>query len=182
VTRNATGTIKRINAAVVVNHRVATDAKGKTTSTPLSNDEIEKLTALVRESIGFSKERGDSIKLINAPFRVDTLPKEEVQPMWRQPWLIDLVRAAAVPAALALVALLVVTGLIKPALKAAGAAQPGGRLNALVSDPIAQTAHAPAALAGPLADKRLNDARELAKQHPAAVANIVREWVKTEAA
>ena len=36
VTRNATGTVKRLNAAVVVNHRSVTDAKGKTTTTPLS--------------------------------------------------------------------------------------------------------------------------------------------------
>src|SRR5262245_23658723 len=70
VTRNATGIVKRLNAAVVVNHRVITDAKGKTTSTPLTNDEVEKLTALVRESIGFNKDRGDSVKLINAPFRM----------------------------------------------------------------------------------------------------------------
>jgi flagellar M-ring protein FliF len=59
VTRNATGSVKRLAAAVVVNHRVTTAANGKTTSTPLSSDEIEKLTALVQESIGFSKERGD---------------------------------------------------------------------------------------------------------------------------
>jgi flagellar M-ring protein FliF len=36
VTRNATGTVRRLNAAVVVNHRTSTDAKGKTTSTPLT--------------------------------------------------------------------------------------------------------------------------------------------------
>ena len=72
VTRNATGNVKRLNAAVVVNHRSVTDAKGKTTQVPLTADEIEKLTALVRESIGFNKERGDSVKVINAPFRVET--------------------------------------------------------------------------------------------------------------
>ena len=71
VTRNATGTVKRLNAAVVVNHRSVTDAKGKTTTTPLSGDEVEKLTALVRESIGFKQDRGDSVKVINAPFKVD---------------------------------------------------------------------------------------------------------------
>jgi flagellar M-ring protein FliF len=32
VTRNATGNVRRLNAAVVVNHRSNTDAKGKTTS------------------------------------------------------------------------------------------------------------------------------------------------------
>ncbi|HET9206603.1 MAG TPA: flagellar M-ring protein FliF C-terminal domain-containing protein, partial [Burkholderiaceae bacterium] len=182
VTRNATGNVKRLNAAVVVNHRVVTDAKGKTTSTPLTNDEIEKLTALVQEAIGFSKERGDSIKLINAPFRNETMvPKADAQPLWQQPWLLDLVRAAAVPAALVVVALLVMTGLIKPALKAAATSPVGRQLDAVVADPLAPPQpSAPLALASPQSEKTLADARALAKQNPAAVAHIVRDWVSKE--
>jgi flagellar M-ring protein FliF len=181
VTRNATGIIKRLNAAVVVNHRVVTDAKGKTTSTPLSADEVEKLTALVQESIGFSKERGDSVKLINAPFRTEVMPKIDAAPMWQQPWLIDLVRAAAVPAALVLVALLVVSGVIKPALKAAAGPTTGRQLNTVVADAPTATPAAALALSAPTADKQLTDARELAKQNPAAVAHIVRDWVSKDA-
>jgi len=179
VTRNATGIVKRLNAAVVVNHRVITDTKGKTTSTPLSNDEVEKLTALVRESIGFNKERGDSIKLINAPFRTEALPKAaDALPPWQQPWLIDLVRAAAVPAALVLVALLVVGGVIKPALKAAAGPTMGRQLDAMVADsPHLAAPAVPLALGAPPGDKHVSDARELAKQNPAAVAHIVRDWV-----
>jgi len=179
VTRNATGIVKRLNAAVVVNHRVNTDAKGKTTSTPLTNDEVEKLTALVRESIGFNKERGDSLKVINAPFRMETMPKVDPLPLWQQPWLVDLVRAAAVPAALALVALLVVVGIIKPALKTASTTMVGQKLNAVVADPVQQptTPSAPLSLTAPHAEKQLNDARALAQQNPAAVAHIVRDWV-----
>jgi flagellar M-ring protein FliF len=183
VTRAATGNVKRLNAAVVVNHRVVTDAKGKTTSTPLTNDEVEKLTALVQEAMGFSKERGDSIKLINAPFRIETLPKVEAAPVWQQPWLLDLVRAAAVPGALVIVALLVVSGLIKPAFKAAATSAPMGRqLDAVVADPLAPQPSAPLALASPQSEKTLADARALAKQNPAAVAHIVRDWVSKESA
>jgi len=182
VTRNATGNVRRLNAAVVVNHRVVTDAKGKTTSTPLTNDEVEKLTALVQEAIGFSKERGDSIKLINAPFRTETMPKAEAAPVWQQPWLLDLVRAAAVPTALVIVALLVVSGLIKPALKAAASSPVGRQLDAVVADPLAAPQPAaPLALASPQSEKTLADARALAKQNPAAVAHIVRDWVSKEA-
>lgn len=180
VTRNATGQVKRLNAAVVVNHRVVTDAKGKTTSTPLSADEVEKLTALVQESIGFNKDRGDSIKLINAPFRTEAVPKVDAAPVWQQPWLVDLVRAAAVPTALVIVALLVVSGLIKPAFKAAAASSVGGKLDAVVGDPIATPSAPTLALSAPLADKHLQTARDLAKQNPAAVAHIVRDWVSKE--
>src|SRR5207245_9296533 len=117
VTRNATGTVKRLNAAVVVNNRGVTDAKGKTTQVALTADEMEKLTALVRESIGFSKERGDSVKVINAPFKVDLITKNDL-PCWKQPEVVDMLRAAAVPAALVLIAMLVFFRLIRPALKA----------------------------------------------------------------
>jgi flagellar M-ring protein FliF len=73
VTRNATGMVRRLNAAVVVNHKSSTDAKGKTTSQPLAPEEMEKLTALVQESIGFSQQRGDSVKVINAPCKVEAV-------------------------------------------------------------------------------------------------------------
>ena len=61
VKREASGVIKRLNAAVLVNHRSSTDAKGKVSSTPLAQEELDKLTSLVQESIGFNKERGDSV-------------------------------------------------------------------------------------------------------------------------
>lgn len=180
VTRNATGTVKRLNAAVVVNNRSVTDAKGKTTQVPLSTDEMEKLTALVQESIGFSKERGDSVKVINAPFKVDPQAKNEL-PWWKQPEVIDMLRAAAVPAALALVALIVFFGLIRPALKALlakPAVVPGANLNVVSDDDLVPVA--PRVLEPPKMTEQLIGARQLAKENPAAVASIVRGWVSGE--
>jgi flagellar M-ring protein FliF len=179
VTRNATGTVKRLAAAVVVNHRVTTAANGKTSSTPLTGDEIEKLTALVQESIGFSRERGDSVKLINAPFRVESAPKPDVLPLWQQDWFLDALRAGATPAALALVALLIVLTLVRPAFKAVRTAAPeqADRLHLVADEPLPRSAPA---LAAPRNGVRLEDARAVAKQNPAAVANIVRDWVKAD--
>ena len=119
VTRNATGLVRHLNAAVVVNQRVNTDAKGKTTSTPLTQDEMDKLTALVEEAIGFDKTRGDSVKVINAPFKAEASMKADDVPLWKQSWLLDLLRAGAVPAGLTLVALAVLFGLVRPAVMAA---------------------------------------------------------------
>jgi len=87
-----------------------------------------------------------------------------------------------VVAAAALLALIVVFGAVRPALKAAQpAAAP--RLNAVVDD--VQALPTPAAglpqLEAPEADNRLLLARSLAKDNPAAVANIVRTWVAKEA-
>ncbi len=186
VTRNATGTVKRLNAAVVVNHRTATDAKGKTTTTPLTNDEIGKLTALVQESIGFKQDRGDSVKVINAPFKVEKIEKVDL-PLWKQPEIIDMLRAAAVPAGLALLGLIVFFGMIRPAMKAALAPPPppapGQQLTAVVDDDTAlPEPGTPAALPAPKSSEHLDAARALAKENPAAVANIVRGWVSGEAA
>ena len=179
VTRNASGNVKRLNAAVVVNNRSVTDAKGKTTQVPLSVEEIDKLTALVRESIGFNKERGDSVKVINAPFKVEPINTVDI-PLWKNPDVIDTVRGLAVPAGLALVALLVFFGLVRPALKAAlappPAPAPGATLTAVVDDEQVLPA-----LPAPKSALHLAQAKTLAKENPAAVAGIVRGWVSGEA-
>jgi len=184
VTRNATGNVKRLNAAVVVNHRVTTAPNGKTSSTPLSNDEVEKLTSLVQEAIGFSKDRGDSVKLINAPFKADAIPKAQDLPIWKQDWVIDLVRSGATPAALVLVALIILFGFVKPALKAAAPAPAapvqGGKVNVVADDAVSLPSGAPPMLEAPRAAEHLATARNVAKENPAAVANIVRGWVKAE--
>jgi flagellar M-ring protein FliF len=187
VTRNAAGGVRRLNAAVVVNHRVATDAKGKTTSTPLSDKEIEQLTALVQQGIGYNAERGDVVKIVNAPFRVETPPAAEELPLWKQPWLLDLLRSAAAPMALALVALVIVLKLIRPALVAMLAKPepaPGSQLDEIVDGevPIKPPISASAlrALQAPQTNERLEAARAMAKANPAAVAHIVRGWVNGE--
>ena len=179
VTRTASGNIKRLNAAVVVNNRAVVDAKGKTTQVPLSNEEIDKLTALVRESIGFNKERGDSVKVINAPFKIETLAPVDV-PFWKQPDTLDLVRVLALPAALALVALLVFFGLVRPGMKAMLAAPrytPGTQISALENEQPALPL-----LSAPQNNVRLEDARKMARTNPAAVAGILRSWVDGETA
>jgi flagellar M-ring protein FliF len=181
VTRNASGTIKRVNVAVVVNNGATVDAKGKKTAVPLTAEEIEKLTALVKESIGFKSERGDSVKVINAPFKVESLTVTEV-PWWRGPDTFDLLRSIAFPAALGLVALLVFFGMVRPGMKAVLAARlpAGTRLDAVADD-----AESLPALPAPQAvrtTERIEGARQMARQNPAAVAGILRGWVDGEPA
>jgi len=187
VTRNATGLVRHLNAAVVVNQKVNTDAKGKTTSTPLSQDEMDKLTALVQEAIGFDQTRGDSVKVINAPFKAEAALKAEELPLWKQQWLLDLLRAGGVPAGLTLVALAVLFGLVRPAVMAALAppvVEPRDEgLNAVVDDANELPMDAlPELLEAPHMAKKLESARQLAKDNPTVVANIVRDWVNGESA
>ncbi len=187
VTKNAVGSVKRLSAAVVVNHRTGTDAKGKPTTTPLTDKEIEQLTALVQQGIGFNAERGDVVKVVNAPFRVEAPPPADDTPLWKQPWLLDLLKSAAAPLALAVVALLIVTKLIRPAVVAATAPPPAPEPGSQVDEVVAGDTALPApdqlqALAAPGVDPRLEAARTLARENPVAMANIVSGWVSGEGA
>jgi flagellar M-ring protein FliF len=194
--RGATGQVRRLSAAVVVNYASVGDAQGKVTPTALSAQQIEQMTALVRESIGYSKERGDSVNLMNAPFLVDGSAPAEL-PLWKRPELLDMVRGLAWPVALALLGAVVLFGFVRPGMKALASQRPalaapaqGAQLSALIADEPQRPA-----LAGPEIERlpgtassevpeqaRLEGARQMARQNPVAVANIVKTWVNGDAA
>jgi flagellar M-ring protein FliF len=192
VVRGATGVVKRLSAAVVVNYQTNPEDKGKPVAKPLSDQQLEKMTALARESIGFSKERGDSVNLMNAPFAVEKTSMSEL-PIWKEPEVQDLARSLAWPVGTLLLGALLLMGFVRPAFKAAAqsaaaqrAAPAGAQLNAVVADDTARALlPAPAKKGEPLPptvhELRLTDARQLAKDNPMAVASIVKSWVNGEA-
>lgn len=184
VVRAGSGVIKRLSAAVVINNRVETDARGRTTSTPLSEQQMEKMTALVRETIGFSKDRGDSVNLMNAPFAQEKISLPET-PFWKQAEVLDMARSFAWPVGTLLLAALVLLGFIRPALKSLS--QPTQRrhqFDAMLADtPDRPLLAAPEArvAAGPTpGELALDDARKLTRDNPAAVAGIVKHWINGE--
>ncbi|MBA3059929.1 MAG: flagellar M-ring protein FliF [Gammaproteobacteria bacterium] len=190
VVRGGTGIVKRISAAVVVNHQSLTDAKGKTTTTPLTEQQIEQMTALVRETVGFNKERGDSVNLMNAPFATEKMVVVDL-PFWKQAEVQDLARSFAWPLGTLLFGALVLLGVIRPAIKTLAQSQPrvltqARQLDAIESEtPDRPQLAAPSrsnvpavATSGELA---LDDARKLTRDNPAAVANIVKTWINGEA-
>ncbi len=195
--RSATGQIRRLSAAVVVNYQGVADAAGKVVPTALSAQQVEQMTALVRESIGFNKERGDSVNLMNTPFLVDA-PVQVELPLWKRPETLELARSFAWPVGLVLIGAIVLLGMVRPGLKAMAAARPppgsitpalggpaaGSQLNAMVADmPERPALGAPEAVAVPSPQEqvpeqmRLEGARQMARQNPVAVANIVKTWV-----
>ncbi|MCO5355591.1 flagellar basal-body MS-ring/collar protein FliF [Acidovorax kalamii] len=191
VTRGSTGAVKRLSAAVVVNYQSGED-KGKPITKALTPEQIEQMTALVRETIGFNKDRGDSVNLMNTPFQVTAAPSTDV-PLWKQPEVIDLAKTFAWPVGAVLFAALVLLGLVRPALKAPAPAKasaapvPGGQLDALEADtPERPALPAPSkkdeALPATPEQLRLEDARVLAKENPVAVANILKTWLNGDSA
>ena len=188
VVKGASGVVKRINAAVVINNFVKTDDKGKVSSTPLTDAQLEKMTALVREAVGFNKDRGDSVNLMNAPFATEKVEVIET-PVWRQPVVLDLAQSLAWPLGTLALATLVLLGFVKPALKTFAESRPQIRevqLDAMESEeperPQLAAPHAhhePAPISN--SELRMEEARQLTRDNPAAVANIVKTWINGEA-
>lgn len=185
--RAASGEVRRVNVAVLVNHRTTLDTKtGKPNSVALPAEEMEKLTALVQEAVGFNKDRGDSVRVVNIPFRAEPKAEPEAVPVWQQPWLIDLLKVGGLPAALTLVALMLLFGVVRPALRPdpppPAPPEPAKALNAVVDDTEALPGPDDAAMLAlennQKVEAQLTDAREMAKQNPAAVANILRAWME----
>ncbi len=205
VTRGGTGAIKRLSAAVVVNHQAAADEKGSPTTKALTPEQIEQMTALVRETIGFNRDRGDSVNLMNAPFVLDR-PVEDTRPLWQRPETLETARSLAWPVGMVLLAAIIILGLIRPGMKAmmapkvepveltetggpggtGGAGGAGGaQLDALVAGEEERPALAgpdgtPLALPMTEHQTRLEAARKLARENPMAVANIVKDWINGE--
>jgi flagellar M-ring protein FliF len=187
VVREATGTVKRLSAAVVVNHKTTLDKAGKPVTAPIPPQQLEQMTALVRETIGFNQTRGDSVNLVNAAFNDVKRPEAEALPFWQQADTMDLARSMAFPAGMVLLALIVFLGLVRPALKLMKA-PPAQRevtpLNAILNEaPERPGLPQPSAPDEDTPERRrLSDAKRLALENPAAVANIVKGWVNGEAA
>ena len=78
---------------VVVDDIRTVGADGNPVNRERTPEEIERLTALVREAIGFDARRGDSVRVMNnsflTPEPVADLPEV---PMWEQGWFLDIVK------------------------------------------------------------------------------------------
>lgn len=182
VTRSSTGTIKRMTAAVVVNYLPGATAEGTVVPQALTEAQQAQMLALVRETIGYNAERGDSVNLMNAQFQQDTGRLASDLPLWQQPETIALAKSVMWPVGLVLAALILALGVVRPILKARKKKEQA-QLDLLAADEIERPA-----LAAPLKpgeptpeELRLQQARALAKQNPIAVANIVKTWVNGDA-
>ena len=175
-TRQPVGTIKRLSVAVVVNHRKVADADGKVASKALSADELEQINALVKEVMGYSQERGDSLNITNSAFSApETEPIAEL-PLWKQPDTIATAKEVGRNLLIAGLILFLVLGVLRPLLTKLSEARPAA------SGP-GNADEAVSAAAGGEPQQRdgfeanLTAAKELARSEPMLVANVVKEWV-----
>jgi flagellar M-ring protein FliF len=110
------GVIKRLTVAVVVNNKREVDAKGNVKFRPFTEPERAQLLELVQNAVGYDKDRGDSVNVVNTAF---SLPKDDTPPelpLWKQPDNIELAKEVGRYMLLAIVGAYLWFGYIRPAL------------------------------------------------------------------
>lgn len=176
-TRGGTGSIKRLSVAVVVNQKkTPPDKDGKSKSVPLSETEMQQVNDLVREAMGYNKARGDTLNVANVSF---TAPEKETLteiPLWKSPEVVAMARESVKYIVVAIVALLLWGRIIKPLFHAwLSAAEERRRKLELANKQTEIEQEAPP----PVRDYnvKLAEARDLAKQDPKVVAEVIKGWV-----
>lgn len=199
--QNPAGAVERLTVAVLVDQpRVEGEEEGEVVREAMSAEQIERITALVQDTVGFDADRGDRVNVVDAAFQDVAEQSEMPEPaLWEQPWAQELMRwAIAGLVALALI-LFVVRPLIKalvgraeagPARRGEGGEQglpPAGEAAAadqqrltgpdVESGSIAQRA----AEAGPdQSQERVEAAREMVNSDPALAANVIKNWLSED--
>ena len=172
-TRQPVGAIKRMSVAVVVNHRKLVDAEGNVSTKPLAAEEMAQINALVKEVMGYSKERGDSLNVTNSAFSVAEVEPAVEAPLWKRPEIIATAKDVGRNALIAGLVLFLVLGVLRPLLaklaevRPAAPAAPGADVTASVQRLATY-------------DQNLDAAKQLARNEPKLVANVVKEWVASD--
>ena len=79
------GKIKKVKTAVLVKNKIVETPEG-TVSQPLSDEDKEKITSLVKEAVGFNEDREDSIVVTSGDFiqEMDVITKKWYEESWFQ--------------------------------------------------------------------------------------------------
>ncbi len=107
------GEVKRISVAVVLNHRSGVDEEGNPVAQPYTEEELQQITRLVQDAVGYDPARGDQVVVSNLPFTESEQDVAPPLPIWQQPWLWNLLRQFIGPVLLLLLAVMV----LRPVLR-----------------------------------------------------------------
>jgi flagellar M-ring protein FliF len=171
-TKIVPGEIRRLSVAVVVNNKV--DKQGK--NIPLTSAELKQITDLAREAMGFNQQRGDTLNVANATF---SPPEKEAipdTPLWKDPETVSIGKEVLKYLVIALLAWLLWSRLIKPTLDRMAAAE---RTRQEAGPTSMMTADGEVVFMDPQAafERKLAEAKEIAKQDPKLVAGVIKEWI-----
>ncbi|MEH6346627.1 MAG: flagellar basal-body MS-ring/collar protein FliF [Bermanella sp.] len=112
-TQHQVGRIRRLTVSVAVNDRIkGNPLTGGLESLPWTSDELKSLELLVKDAVGFSAARGDSVSVINTAFLGGAQEIGEPE-FWRQPWFWEIVKQVLAGVFL----LIVIFGVIRPIVR-----------------------------------------------------------------
>ena len=180
--RNPVGVVRRLSVAVVVDDRLSTNEDGELVRTPRSQEELARLTALVKEAVGFNAQRDDSVNVINAAFVAEPEQQEEVQPWWQQPWVFDIGKQVLG----GLLALILIFTVLRPMLRSLTQVPEQARESK--DEPVDEVELQQQAMRAEVQremqvashEENLKTAKEIAKQDPKRVVQVVRSWLEEE--
>jgi len=192
-TQHQVGRLRRLTVSVAVNDRsIANPQTGLLETLPWSSDELKRLELLVKDSVGFSAARGDSVSVINTPFLGGAQEIGEPD-FWRQPWFWEIVKQVLA----GLFLLIVIFGVIRPMVRSLvdrgkqdEVAQIEGELDDLgegddlFGDDKVTLAGADEFLLPGASDgfeRQLDALKGLIAEDPARVAQAFKKWVNDEA-
>ncbi len=189
-TKQSIGNIKRLTAAVVVNHRKKVDENGEVTHVALTEDELKEINNLVREAMGYSEKRGDSLTVTNSLFIEQDVSSATV--FWKDPENIVLAKDFGKQLLIVALVLFFFLKILRPFLKSLEPPPPVPELTEQQSagelvegavgpdgQPLPQNAENAAMLAiqKSIYEDNLKRAKQLAIEEPVIVANVLRDWI-----
>ena len=185
-TRQGMGNIRRLSAAVVLNHRKDVDKAGKPITKPIPDAEMKQINELVREAMGFTRERGDSLSVANAPFTAIDKSESEL-PIWKDPenvsFLKDILKYLLIAGIVAFLYLKVIQPTLKtmfppPESDKPGAGEgDGGLFGAGGVSGSAEEGEEGATVHIDHFAVKVQKARDLAAKDPKAIANMIKDWM-----
>jgi len=176
--QQAMGGIKRLNVAVVVNNMPVVDKAGKTTYRPLTAAEKTQINDLAQQAMGFNKERGDSLTVVNSSFAGEPVEIIPEVPLWKSPEVIEYAKDALRFIVGIVVLLIIYKRALSPMLRKLTTPAPK-----LLTAPV-DNADAVVSLSGEQGrlsavsgyEQSLEAAKQLAKDNPRMVASVVANW------
>jgi flagellar M-ring protein FliF len=184
-TKEPLGRIKRLSVAVVINYKSgALDENGVATKpVPLPPAELEQINNLVKESMGYSQQRGDTVNVVNAAF-TESKAEQDI-PLWKDPDNVSMVKSLLKNLLIFGLAFYLVFGVLRPILRdmvkppeagtpAAGEAEEGE----FAGHPGGAVGHA--TMPADTYAEILTKVREFSKADPKVTADIVKEWMIKE--
>ncbi len=190
-TRFSMGRLKRLSVAVVVDDKL-TVVDGNTTRLPRTPEELARLSSLIKEAVGFSVRRGDTVNVMNSSFTVPVVPEPLPEvPIWEQGWALDIGKKILG----GLLVLIVLFGILKPIMRslatqskemvavgaAAGSVATGGA-EGMAEDTVTlgATQDIPAIPAPGSYEQNIITANKAVEQDPKLVAQVVKNWVAND--